>query len=789
MNRKLLLVSILFSLGIFFTSFVKSSPFIILTGFFIFLIITITAFLKNYSKIRYLLAFDFILAGFLFGQIALFEADINYLKGLENIPVTVEGTAEGDSLYRNENTSFNMKISRIYTGNKDYEVCQKVRVLLLNEKRDIFNGDRLSARGILMLPSGNSNPGEFSYRDYLLMQGIHHIMRVESSEDVVFYDYRDLDFFSGITTSLREYSLNIINKLFDENSSSLLAGIVMGSRKSLPDKLTEDFRTTGTFHIVAASGSNISVLLLIIFFSGLLLKISYRRIAIFCIPVIIIYAFIAGGQPSIMRASIMGLVVILGLIIEREPDLLTSLFGAAFLLLIINPLQLYDAGFQLSFATVLSIVYFTPPLRKILRFIPSAGLRDCLSVSLAAQLGIGPVVITYFNQLSLISVIANLLIFLFTGFSLILGVIMILLYSLLPFAGVILSRIVGVLLDYIIFIVTLLSKVPFASVNLGTPPPALIFLYYCIIIFIASLLMDYIKWKEYFRENFDRKKLAILITVVILFIVWYPLLFPPLLEVTFLDVGQGDCIFLKLPGGSTFLIDGGRGGTDEFDQGKMVVAPFLKKKGISRLTGIFLTHCDNDHMGGLLEILKEFRVDMVFDGLDYEPDNNLYREFLYLVNKNNSKYYRLSGGSEIFIKDGVLFEVFNPSLPLAGGDNHLNENSLVVRVSWKDISFLMTGDVGIEGEMRILDGKFNIDSDILKVSHHGSKSSSSKEFLDKVTPEVSIIGVGEKNPYGHPSPSVLKRLQTFSPYIYRTDIQGAITVITDGKDYRIETVK
>ena len=789
MNRILVVISLLFGLGIVLSTFLEITVLFPLILFSIFFLFSIAAFVKKWEKLKYIIVFTFFLSGLLLGRIAWEKVSVDVLKKLDFSQIVAEGIVDGDSFYRSDKSYFTLNIYKISVCNKTYSVEEKVLVKLKN-REEIFSGDRLIVRGTLLPPPSSSNPGEFSYRDYLLKKGIHHILSVNDMENIIFLDYRQLGFFKRITTGVRIYSLDIIKKLFSEKEASLLSGIVLGNTSFMPDELKKDFQITGTFHIAAASGSNIAMLLIIIIFLGELMGISYRKSAPFCIAVVIFYTFMIGCQPSITRAAIMSIIVLFGLIIEKEPDLLTSLFGAAFLILFMDPLQIYDVGFQLSFITVISIVHFTPPLQKVLNFIPLKGFRDCIAVSLAAQIGVIPLGIYYFNQLSLVSLFANLSIIVFTSFSLTLGVIMISLYPLVPFIGILISRVLAVLLDGIIFITVILAKIPYASINMSTPSLVSIVIYYGAFLFLTDIIMKYPSWKKYFKEKFGFQKFALAVLGIVLFLIWYPLLFPPSLKVVFLDIGQGDSIFFKLPDGRTFLIDGGRGAVDgEYDAGSMVVVPFLKRQGIRELDGIFLTHPDNDHLGGLLAVLREFKVHNIFDGLDFDESNKIYKEFLFLAEKEGANYYRLGAGDKILCKDGVRIEVLNPSLPLISSKSHLNENSLVLKLSWKRVSFLFTGDVEGAGEERLSENLLKADSDILKVSHHGSKSSSTEEFLQAVTPDISVISVGKNNTYGHPAPEALERLELFSPSIYRTDLDGAVTVITDGKKYEVFTVK
>jgi len=731
----------------------------------------------------------FFLSGFLYGQVAWHEVAVNSLAGLENNILVLEGIVQGDNIFDADKAYFTIDTYRVFIYDKSYHISQKVRVRV-EGKRDIITGERVVLKGILLLPTDRRNPGDFSYRDYLLREDIHNIIHVNSFDDIKVLDYVSGDFLSRYAAMIRRKSVLIISELLPGREGSLLAGMVLGTRSSVGEDLIKDFQSTGTLHILAASGSNISILLVIIIFTGEILKISHRKSAAVCIPVVIFYAFIAGGEPSIMRASVMSIVVLAGLIIEKEPDLLVSVFASAFLLLILNPLGLYDTGFLLSFGSVLGIICFTPPLQKVFAFIPFRDARNCLSVSLAAQLGVAPVVVYYFNELSLVAVFANLMIFMFVACALITGVFMLLVYPLSSFCAIILARVSGVLVDYIIFIVTFLSKMPFASVNLPSPSLCFILFYYVFIFLIVSIIQHYRYWRDYVEKTcgfvLTGGRIILIVSIIFLFFIWYPVVVPSPLMVVFLDVGQGDSIFVKLPEGKCFLIDGGK--ADEYyDTGKRVIIPFLKRYGIRQIDGIFLTHADNDHLGGLIEVLKNVRVMAIYDGLDFDDKNRMYREFLYLACKKGINYYRLSEGNKLYFHEGVTFEVLNPSIPLISSENHLNENSLVLRIFWKKISFLLTGDIEKKGEERIMLN--SSECQILKVSHHGSNSGTSREFLQKIKPEVAVISVGNKNPYGHPSVYTIERLNIFSGAVYRTDYCGAVTVISDGNGYKVITVK
>lgn len=287
----------------------------------------------------------------------------------------------------------------------------------------------------------------------------------------------------------------------------------------------------------------------------------------------------------------------------------------------------------------------------------------------------------------------------------------------------------------------------------------------------------------------SKSKFLIFLLTALAILIWGLVLYQPspLLKVTFLDVGQGDSIFIQFPYGGNMLIDGGQGG--RYDMGKRVIAPFLRSKGVRRIDTLLLTHPHDDHVGGLITVLKEFPVGL-FLGSGQTHTSYTYEQFLELVRKKEIPYRIVKEGMEITRYKGVKIDVLNPPSPfMEGTRSDLNNNSVVLKIRHGKANLLLSADIEVEAEERLLSYGYLLKSTAVKVPHQGSRSSSSQPFLELVAPQAAILSVGEKNPFGHPSPPVLKRYQEMGIKLYRTDRQGAVILTSDGKKFWIKTMK
>jgi competence protein ComEC len=422
-------------------------------------------------------------------------------------------------------------------------------------------------------------------------------------------------------------------------------------------------------------------------------------------------------------------------------------------------------------------------------------------------LATAPICALNFNEFSVIGILTNFLILPWTSAILILG-------FLSSAAGLFfmpLSLLINnanlVLLLILNWIVLQLSALPFATFVLATPSPLFILIYYLgLVIFVEQIknkrskmlgnqrlnasvsqsdLRDKLETatgRSRFPINCDNCVFWILVLVFIVsaFWVWSSVftgVWPDPLKITVLDVGQGDSILVEASTGEKMLIDGGDRG-----KGDKIIIPFLKKRGITKLDLVVLTHPHADHLLGLLEVMQKVRVGQVFDS-GQNCDFAAYHNFLALVHKNNIKYHLARGGQIYTLAKDVKLQIFNPLNPLLSGTNSdLNSNSVAFRLKYRDFTMFFTGDMEVEGEERVLSSfpQGMLRSQILKVGHHGSRTATSLPFLEAVSSRHAIISCGRHNRFKHPHKSTLRRLKEKGIKLYRTDQDGAVVIETDG---------
>jgi len=494
------------------------------------------------------------------------------------------------------------------------------------------------------------------------------------------------------------------------------------------------------------------------------------------------YASITGFRPSVLRATIMFILLIGGKLINRSRNLNISLFFAAFLILLSNPLILYDAGFLLSFIVTFFIINLAPILQGLFSKVV-VWIKNPLAVSTAAWIGIFPLSAYFFTKVSMISIVSNIFIIPLTGIAVILGFVTF-------FVGLIsislASMIAGInylILNLITLIAKSFSSLPFAFIYVAQPSVIVIILYYLMVLFIIEMFC-----KKTLSQKIKKKAGLIvlsLISLIIIVQVFYPV---DDLKVNFINVGEGDCILIEAPGKTNILIDGGGTPLSDFDVGSKIVVPYLRRKGINEIDLLILTHPHIDHLEGVLPVLEELKVDAVLDsGLNC--DLSEYEEFISVIQAKDIPYHKAKAGDNIIFNNSLEIFLLNPLYDSDSYDeSDFNNASIVVKLFYKDADFLFSGDIEESAEKKLLVWQNILQSDILKVGHHGSSTSTTLEFLDKVNPSIAVITVG-KNNFGHPSQKIIERLEDKNIQIYRTDKDGTIVIRTNGQQYWIKTLK
>ncbi len=573
------------------------------------------------------------------------------------------------------------------------------------------------------------------------------------------------------------------------------------------------------------------------------------RFYLFAFPVVFIYACLVGPKFSVIRAFIFISIFILTALVNRDSDLFNNLAFAGLCILILFPGALWETSFLLSFSAVASITYLIPFWQSWLHKLKYGKLAkrvlyrvlQLFVFSLSAQIGSGLVIAHTFNTFSLSGILANPIITpivsLITplGFaSCLIGVI------LMPFAEL-LGFINHVLVCLLYKIVEIFSNIPYSYIRVPADwfsLPMVIF-YASLIIFLVRIPKRFIfsipmpeikynlikaferhgifltqdtkvsdqdeKWiikdgnktfiakkviessEETMLDIYIKERLIIpSIAVFTIFICAFAIEYDGwVMKVTYLDVGQGDSAFVKLPDGTNLLIDGGPYGKN-YDSGSRVIAPFLIKSGIDKLDLVVATHPDNDHIGGLTYIIDNFNVRKVitgFYGLESPTSNNLIER----LERRNIKYGDAVIGN-IYNNGDISVESLNQGT-YGIYDSQMNNNSVVIKITFKDASFLFTGDIQEEAELSLVNSGKDLKTTVIKVPHHGDEKSSSFRFLRATQPKVGVISVGYRNFYGHPSRMTIGRYNYYRIKTYRTDINGAITIITDGRYGWIRTMK
>lgn len=641
------------------------------------------------------------------------------------------------------------------------------------------SGQKIRIRGTVHVPLAQRNENGFDYKSYLIRREIYLTLFANRNDIVMIDQQSRYNLFTGLQ-STRNKVERLIDQWMSGDEGKLLKIILLGNKTEISEDMRSDFTDAGVAHILGISGLQVGYIVL--FSEFILLLLHIQQIPRYFIHVLILFSYtiFSGGTPAVVRAVIMALILLGGRILGRKNDALTSLSAALLIILLLNPLDLFDAGFQLSFGAVMGIYILDPVCTKWFVKLPR-WIRQSLSITVAAQLGVLPITIFYFNKLSLISPLANLLIVPISGIVMLLGLCVTVLAAIWMPLTQTLSWLVKIILDFMMVSTTFFARIPFSSIVLPSVNGFMIFLYYSLLCVMSS----------YVNLRFPKRiYLSIFIVSIMISMLLIPVLLrnDTVLEVIFIDVGQGDSTLIVLPGGGTTLIDGGgnlkREGTT-FDTGKDVLVPFLIKRGIFDIDHMIVTHGHTDHVGGLFAVLETIPVHQIICP-DMKSKNDLiFDQFINLAKQKKVPIYYASQGDEIKNHDFEL-QVLYPDSSLHDSKIFQNPNnsSLVIQIKYNSFSLLLAGDIETDVETLLLHNEQLQKVSVLKVAHHGSNTSSSVEWVQRIQPEVAIISVG-RNQFGHPAPEVLERYRECGVKIIRTDQSGEVKMLYQDNKLKI----
>ncbi len=664
-------------------------------------------------------------------------------------------------------------------------------------------GDKVELTGKVFLPDSRRNPGGFDWRKYLAESGVYLGMNAaEVRKQGSGYGSPIYRFLYSLRRKIRDsFSAGGIG----EEQESFLRAIVLGERREVEEEFKEALRRTNTMHILAISGLHVGIIAgAIYFFLSRLLFVPQTISSFATIVVLFGYALLTGMRPPVLRASLMCTAFLLAPLLKRRQDALNSLAFAGVVILLTRPGDLFTAGFQLSFMVVLSILLLSgrifDELMSLLHLRPDPGflvigpfrrrvyrLQDryplrLFSVSLWAFVGFAPLGLYYFHRISFLSPLCNVFTLLFVGAVVPLGFLAGVIGLLSQGVAGLINTVNGQLISLLQCVVRLFSNARFASFNVSPPSLAFCFAFYSLLLLVG----------------FSRSLGKLVIPKILIALVAAGLFLggelarrhPESIQITFLDVGEGDCAFVEFPDGRTMLVDGGS--TNRNDVGQYVIVPFLRWSGVNKLDAILISHYDADHINGLEDVLGDVRARLVVarSGPD-PPVTSTVRRLLDLLDtmEKNERIRRetVQAGDRLSLSPQVNAEVLNPTAVADSSRPSENDLSVVLKLDFRGSPVLFCGDIEKEAEERILRGPMSPRSNVLKVPHHGSNTSSTDAFIRHVAPRMGIISCGRGNIYGHPSPEVVQRYGQFAVRIFRTDRDGGIEVHVFKDKLRVTT--
>ena len=777
-KRPICIASIMYIVGILMGLYLTVSIAFLCIGYIVFSIILS---LFNVNK-KWIVFLSFVLIGCIYINVL----DNNYEAKYANISekVSIKAIIISEPVDKDYKKTYTIKVEEI-NGDKKYKNTKLLLDIKKSElKEEPEFGDEIEIIGELKKPNGARNYKGFDYKQYLKSKKIYATV---SSENYKIISKNKIDIISKVINSVQNNMKSNINKILNEEEAALCIGILVGDREAISEQTEDNFKKSNLTHMLAVSGSHITYIINAL--AMLLGKTSKRTSKIFTIIILIFFMALTGFTFSVIRACIMGILVLLASLMYRKPDTINNLGISSFIILLFNPYAISDAGFLLSYGGTIGIVLLGDKIEnaiykeenknkniinKIIKYIIIS-----FSITLSANLIIIPIMAYNFSTVSFTFWISNILaapiMEIATIFGFIIYFISIFFIPLAKFLGIFLNLLLYLLLK----IAEVSSLIPGSSIYIKTP-----YIIECIIYYLFIVL--WLKW-DYIKNAIKVKKiLKVLVASSILLIIFSSIFiccFPKTLKIYFVDVGQGDCTLIKTPTNKHILIDGGGSEFDNFDVGESTLLPYLLDRRITTIDYMLISHFDSDHIDGLFAVMENLKIKNIIISKQGEKSDNFIR-FQELVKNKKVNVLVVKKGDRIQIDKYSYFEILFPEENLIQ-DNVLNNNSIVANFCSMGFKLLFTGDIEEIAEKRLW--KLYRDTDklkstILKVAHHGSKTSSTAKFLELVTPKIALIGVGEGNKFGHPNNGVLDRIRDYTNKIYRTDKNGEIEIIyTKGK--------
>lgn len=767
MKRPLLIAAIAYINGILIGVYLsKSIPLFVILSIIVSLI---TSFKKN----TYRNAICMYLIVMCISSIYVYNKNLNYeskYKKYDNKNISIEGTIISDIEEKEYNYTFTIRTK------DDYFL---VNLKKNKEEISLEYGDKLQISGEYQEPNKARNYKGFDYKNYLKINKIYGIIRVDLYTNIIIKHQKNLSNFKLLIHKIREKLKQNIQELLTKETYALGIGILIGDNSRINEKIVEDFKNSNLSHMLAVSGAHINyvVLTVSILFTKKRAGIKAQRVV--TIMMMLFFMELTQMTSSVVRAGISCIIYMLASLLYRKADVINAMAISTLLTLLNNPFKLFDIGFQLSYAGTLGIILFCkliniPIKNKLLKY-----LKDSIIISISANIFIIPIMMYQFNTISLTFILSNLLAGPLLGISIILEIIVLLISFISINIAAIPAKVLNILLILIINIANWFSNIEISKIYVITPQIISIVAYYLI---CAAIILK--------QKN---RKIIVIIMLTVLIINLFPT--PKKLRINFIDVGQGDSTLIRTETNKVILIDsGGSTASSSFDVGNKVLLPYLLDRRIKKIDFIIVSHFDADHCQAFETVIDNINVRKVV----VCKQSMITQEYLNIINKckkKNIKIIVVERGDKLKIDKRTEFEILHPGERfLDDGKGGLNANAIVCKMNYKlnngkIFSILFTGDIEVESEKELeqVYGK-KLKADILKIAHHGSKTSSREKFIKLVSPKIALIGVGENNKFGHPADITLERLEKENVKVYRADQMGEISItINKNGEIKVKT--
>lgn len=680
---------------------------------------------------------------------------------------TMSGRVQRANLYA-EDTSFlrfTVNVDELSADGKTYRAAGSVQVGWQDPARPVFTGQRVRLEGAATSRIGTANPSIYDAADQLTSERTFTQLSVRSTDGVRILEEGPWWSLRYQTARFRATEAAWFREIAPPQVLPFVYAVWLGDRAYLPRDVYATYRLSGIAHILAVSGVHVGIIFASTMFALRLFVKSGRYRALIAMVTVVLFAFVAGASVTSLRAALMVCIYLVAELFDREPDTPTALSLAAIFFLGYNPDVLYHIGFQLSFASVASILIFSPPIERLLGPLPFV-VRQAVAVSLAVQILPVPLTASYFHVLPVLGPLVNLIAVPLLTVALWLCFLSALTAGVSLAIATVFAHALAPVLEIIRTVAGWGASVQHLMPAITSPTLAAAVLY--VLAILAAVGM---------RAATDRGRMIhrcmVVVTLVVVAVFWRDWWPEP--SVTFLDVRHGDATVILSPEGKVAVIDAGN--SNEFtDYGERVVAPYLWSRGITQIDHLFLTHADRDHMGGALYLLDAMTVGEALLG-PIPGESATEREVIGRCAAQSVPVKRIVAG-EVFDLGGAQLHVLHPPAEWPG--NHDDNNlSIVMRLDWDGTRVLFPGDIEAEAEALVAHSACR--ADVLKVPHHGSRTSSSPAFIDAVAPRIAVVSTGGQHGREAVSSVVLDRYAQRGIPVLRTDELGAIVLtIEDG---------